>query len=125
MPRWLTIPAAAVLAAALGGIALDASPAAATEGEVTAYAWANKPTLASYHPSAAYAYNSTGGDITVTRASAGVYTVVVEGAATTGGVAQAQAYGVRHAGRVHDGGVGRDHRPGDRPADLRALLHLA
>jgi hypothetical protein len=47
-----------------------------------AWAWANNPTSASYSPSATYSYNSSGGDITITRISTGHYTVSFEGLRT-------------------------------------------
>jgi hypothetical protein len=83
--------------AALIGLAVPvllATPAAAdVDDEVVAYAWANDPTSASYHPDATYAYNSAGGPITINRSSAGRYTVVFGDAAATGGVVHVQAYG--------------------------------
>ena len=59
------------------------------------YAWANDPSSSSYTPSETYAYNSTGGEITITRNRVGNYTVrfagLTEGAA--GGNVQATSYG--------------------------------
>ena len=40
-----------------------------------AFAWADQPTAASYTPSSLYSYNRLGGDIQITRTSAGVYSV--------------------------------------------------
>jgi len=43
-----------------------------------AYAWANRPTAASYIPAPQYAYNSAGGPIRIARQSTGVYDVAFE-----------------------------------------------
>jgi hypothetical protein len=40
-----------------------------------AFAWANQPAAASYTPDTTYSYNYLGGPITITRSSAGVYSV--------------------------------------------------
>jgi hypothetical protein len=60
------------------------------------YAWANNPTTASYAPMASYAYNSSGGDIQVTRSAPGSYAVRfagLGGQGTSGGHVQVTAYG--------------------------------
>ncbi|MCH7231358.1 hypothetical protein L0U85_10935 [Glycomyces sp. L485] len=64
--------------------------------EVSAYVWANRPTVDDYEPAPGYAYNSTGG-VQVSRHGTGSYTVVFEGAApvrwANGGVVHTSAYG--------------------------------
>ncbi|MFI7577476.1 hypothetical protein [Micromonospora sp. NPDC049497] len=95
----------AVLAALLIGAGLVApapasgEPLPTTYQPVTATVWANSPTTtAEYRPGGGYTANSTGGDVFVRRTGTGAYTVILEGAATTGGVAHAVAYG---GGPVH------------------------
>jgi hypothetical protein len=60
------------------------SAGAATTGK-GAYVWANQPSSASYTPSAAYAYDSAGGTITITRSGAGAYTVRFPNLGSVGG----------------------------------------
>jgi len=63
-------------------------------GTQTGYAWANSPTSASYTPSAAYSFNSSGGANTITRSSTGDYTVRMAGLASpVGGNVQVSGYG--------------------------------
>lgn len=45
----------------------------------SAYLWADQPSTASYTPTSAYSFNSTGGTNTITRAAAGTYTVNLPG----------------------------------------------
>ncbi|NJP31174.1 hypothetical protein [Micromonospora thermarum] len=65
---------------------------------VTATVWADQPTTAEYTVTNAYTANSTEGDVVVRRTGTGAYTVVLQGAATSGGVAHVVAYG---GGPVH------------------------
>ncbi len=61
-----------------------------------AYAWANNPTSANYTPSATYAYNSSGGAITIMRSGTGRYAVRFAGLGgngTAGGHVQVTGYG--------------------------------
>ena len=60
------------------------------------YVWANNPTASSYTPSTQYSYNSTGGAITITQSSVGVYRVqfsALGGDGQAGGNVQVTAYG--------------------------------
>jgi secreted trypsin-like serine protease len=57
------------------------------------FVWGNQPTTASYTPSLAYQRNSTGGTNTITRSSAGVYTVSMPGLGQPNGNVQVTAYG--------------------------------
>ena len=67
-------------------------PQAATSG--LGYAWANNPTSASYTPNAAYAYNGSGGSVSITRSGTGVYAVTFAGLSSgAGGDVQVTAYG--------------------------------
>jgi Zn-dependent metalloprotease len=64
--------------------------------ERVGYAWANNPTAASYTPMAAYAYNSSGGAITINRSSVGRYVVQfagLGGGSSFGGSVQVTSYG--------------------------------
>jgi hypothetical protein len=57
------------------------------------FAWANQPTAASYSPDPNYAYNTSGGAITISRSSAGNYGVVFAGLSGVGGTVQITSYG--------------------------------
>jgi hypothetical protein len=64
--------------------------------ERVGYAWANNPSAASYAPMAAYAYNSAGGPITITRNGVGRYAVQfagLGGGSSFGGNVQVTSYG--------------------------------
>jgi hypothetical protein len=63
----------------------------ASEG--MAYLWADQPTEASYTPSLAYQYNSTGIANTMTRKGTGSYTATIPGLTRNGGDVQITAYG--------------------------------
>ncbi|MGB2568857.1 hypothetical protein ACPFP2_10450 [Micromonospora citrea] len=65
---------------------------------VTATVWADQPTTTEYVVTNRWSANSTDGDVIVRRTGTGAYTVVLEGAATSGGVAHVVAYG---GGPVH------------------------
>ena len=65
-------------------------------GSGQGYAWADKPTQPNYTPSSAYSYNSSGGNIKVTRKGVGTYAIRfagLGGRGTAGGHAQVSAYG--------------------------------
>ncbi|MEH1016141.1 hypothetical protein V6U90_23890 [Micromonospora sp. CPCC 206060] len=106
--RWrasaLTAGLATLLAGALAGPLSTASapasagPVGTLATEVTATVWAHSPTTAEYQITGGYTVNSTGNPVTIRRTSVGAYTVVLEGAATSGGVAHVVAYG---GGPVH------------------------
>lgn len=73
-----------------------ALPTVASAQAKLAYAWANDATAASYTPSASYAFNSTGGLISIQRTSAGAYLVTfvgLGGGGSAGGHVQVTAYG--------------------------------
>jgi hypothetical protein len=72
---------------------LPIRPAAAVAAPVSGYVWANQPSVTDYTVSHIWAYNSTGGDITIHRSSAGVYHVRFRGMAVPGGIAHARPYG--------------------------------
>ncbi len=57
------------------------------------WVWANQTTAASYTPATGYQYNSTGASNSVTRSSAGRYTVRFAGLGGSGGNVQVTAYG--------------------------------
>jgi hypothetical protein len=61
-------------------------------GRGLAYLWADQPTLASYTPSGAFQYNSTGALNTVIRNGTGDYKVTLPGLTRTGGSVQVTAY---------------------------------
>ena len=66
----------AALAALFAGAGLGAANAATAIGWV----WADQPdAVAAYTPSTGYSYNSSGGAVTVTPSSTGVYTVAFDG----------------------------------------------
>lgn len=65
----------------------------AAAAQPKAFVWANEPSSASYTPSAQLAYNSSGGAVTITRASTGAYNVTFAGLARGGGKVQAAVYG--------------------------------
>ena len=48
------------------------------------FVWGDQPTNAIYAPSAAYAYNSTGGAIKITRSAVGIYRVTFAGLGAAG-----------------------------------------
>ncbi|ACY15595.1 hypothetical protein [Haliangium ochraceum] len=58
-----------------------------------AYVWANQPASASYTPSAAYQFNSSGQTNTITRQGTGAYTVSLPGQSAAGGTLEVTAYG--------------------------------
>jgi hypothetical protein len=91
--RWTVMRASVVLAMTATVALLPAGPAAAVPGPVDGYVWANQPGTADYTIGHAWAYNSTGGDITIHRVSAGSYHVRFVGMAVPGGVAHARPYG--------------------------------
>lgn len=70
--RLLASAAFTLAATALG---LGSAEAATKVG----WAWANEPSSASYTPSTGYSYNSSGGGITISRSSTGVYLVTFTG----------------------------------------------
>ena len=57
------------------------------------YVWADQPGAASYTPSASYQRNSSGASNTITRSSAGVYSVKFPNLGTPGGTVDVTAYG--------------------------------
>lgn len=59
----------------------------------SAYLWANQPSTASYTPTSAYSFNSTGGINTITRAAAGTYTVNLPGLGGFNGSVLVTAHG--------------------------------
>jgi len=74
---------------------------AAPVGSPLAYALADQPAVAGpYTPDAAYQYNSLGGPMTVTRASAGAYQVIVPGFGGTAGSSR-----MAIAAAVNDGAI--------------------
>ncbi|WP_203997647.1 hypothetical protein [Virgisporangium aurantiacum] len=81
------------LAAALLVILFAPVPAFAGPGAVDGYVWVDQPSTVDYTVGHAWRHNSTGGDITVHRPSAGVYRLTFEGMAGSGGVAHARPYG--------------------------------
>ncbi|MER6753392.1 hypothetical protein ABT235_04320 [Micromonospora echinofusca] len=97
--RGRTLRGAVALAVLLAGAALARPVPAAAEPlpdpnpTVTATVWAHSPTTAEYRITGGYSAHSGDGDIVVRRTGTGAYTVVLEGAATSGGVAHAVAYG--------------------------------
>jgi hypothetical protein len=64
-------------------------------GTPTGYVWADQPSTASYTPNTTYQYNSSGSSVnnTVTRSSAGVYTVHMPNLAGVEGNVHVSAYG--------------------------------
>src|SRR5436305_1152737 len=81
-----------VLFAILAALALPILASAQKSG----YVWADNPTSASYTPSPTYAFNSSGGTITITRSGIGVYAVKFSGlggGASAGGNVLVTAYG--------------------------------
>ncbi|MER7455722.1 hypothetical protein [Micromonospora sp. NPDC126480] len=75
-----------------------ADPIPAIDPVVTATVWADRPTTTEYVVTNGWTANSTDGDVVVRRTGTGAYTVELEGAATSGGVAHVVAYG---GGPVH------------------------
>jgi hypothetical protein len=72
------------------------APTPTTANGRLGYAWADQPTAADYSPNAAYAHNSGGGDISVTRTGVGAYTVTFAGLGgngQAGGHVQVTPYG--------------------------------
>jgi hypothetical protein len=70
------------------------------------YVWADDPASASYTPPAEWAFNSSGGAVTIIRDSTGVYTVTFAGLGSNGdpgGNVQVTKYGAA-AGVCHVGG---------------------
>jgi len=79
---------------ALGGALLAVAPGVAQAATaVDGYVWADQPSTPSYTVTHSWKRNSTGGDIRVDRASAGVYAVRFVGMGVPGGVAHARPYG--------------------------------
>ena len=74
---------------------LSAPQAQTFADAVRLYVWANEPTTASYTPSSSFSYSTSGGDITITRSSAGSYQIVADGLAgvAAGGTMMVTAYG--------------------------------
>ncbi|MER7330579.1 MULTISPECIES: hypothetical protein [unclassified Micromonospora] len=70
-----------------------ADPLPVINPTITATVWAHSPTTAEYRITGGYSVHSGEGDVVVRRTGTGAYTVVLEGGATTGGVAHAVAYG--------------------------------
>jgi hypothetical protein len=62
-------------------------------GQLVAYVWAENAKAASYSPSEGYRFVASKGAVTITRASAGVYTVKIGNSGVSGGHAQVTAYG--------------------------------
>src|SRR5688500_12156699 len=91
--RWTVTRALAVLVMMATVALLPAGPAAAVPGPVDGYVWANQPGTADYTITHAWAYNSTGGDISIHRVSAGNYHVRFGGMSVPGGIAHARPYG--------------------------------
>jgi hypothetical protein len=66
------------------------------QGEGWGYVWADKPTESKYTPTEAYSYNSSGGEIEISRRSTGRYKVTfygLGGGKIAGGNVQVTAYG--------------------------------
>jgi hypothetical protein len=91
-----------------------------------AYAWADKPTAASYAPIAAYSSNPAGSPVAVTRQEAGVYKVVWTDLASEllgAGNVQVTAYGGNAQCKFFlgamDGALVRCFAPNGPPADSR------
>jgi hypothetical protein len=62
---------------------LGANPPLASRNGKMAYAWLDQPTSASYTPDAGFAFNSSGGSVTVTRSGVGSYSVSFAGLSPT------------------------------------------
>jgi hypothetical protein len=82
----------------------------------SAYLWANQPSTASYTPSAAYSFNSTGGVNTITRAAAGTYTVNLPGLGGANGNVLVTAHG---NSSTHCNVALWGSAPGNRPVEVR------
>ncbi|WBB47927.1 hypothetical protein O3597_22825 [Verrucosispora sp. WMMA2044] len=100
MRRWTRLRVGLVMLA-MGAVL--APPAAATAdplptGAVIATVWANQPAAAEYTVDNGWSWSSTEGDIVVRRTGTGAYTVELQHAATSTGVAHVVAYG---GGPVH------------------------
>lgn len=91
--RVWTLGCLAFATAALGLAPADAAVAVPPPAPVNGYVWANQPGTADYVIAHSWAYNSTGGAISVHRAAAGDYEVRFAGMAGSGGVAHARPYG--------------------------------
>jgi hypothetical protein len=76
-----------------GGLALTVPAPAYAVAAADGYVWANQPSTASYIAATGYVYNSTGGDVEITRSSAGRYRVQFHGMGGSGGVAHVRRYG--------------------------------
>ncbi len=89
------------------------------------YVWADQPTSADYRPSTSYSHNPGGGEIRVTRASTGSYSVRFSGwSGSTGGNAQVTAYSAgKERCQVASWGTAnvnvRCFNPAGQPADTR------
>ncbi|MFV2113997.1 hypothetical protein ACFHW0_16890 [Micromonospora sp. LOL_025] len=94
-----TLRGAVALAVLLAGAVLArpvpavADPLPDPNPTVTATVWAHAPTTTEYRITGGYSAHSGDGDVVVRRTGTGAYTVALEGAATSGGVAHAVAYG--------------------------------
>jgi len=67
------------------------------------FAWASQPTTASYSPDPSYAFNSSGGAITISRTSAGNYEVAFAGLNGVGGTVQVTSYGLGNSSCFSNG----------------------
>lgn len=63
------------LALLLGGASLGAAQA----GQKVGWVWADQPESANYTPDTDYSFNSSGGNVSISRSSAGTYTVAFPG----------------------------------------------
>lgn len=82
----------------------------------SAYLWADQPGAASYVPSPAYSFNSTGGTNTITRAAAGTYTVNLPGLGGANGNVLVTAHG---STSTHCNVALWGSSPGNRPIEVR------
>ena len=85
-------------------------------GAPGAYLWANQPSTASYAPTSAYSFNSTGGTNTITRAAAGTYTVNLPGLGGANGSVLVTAHG---SSSTHCNVTLWGSSPGNRPIEVR------
>ncbi|MDM4719299.1 hypothetical protein QTQ03_06690 [Micromonospora sp. WMMA1363] len=84
---------ATLLALVVGATQTGPAPAAAAPAGVTATVYSYLPTKSEYRVDSRYATVSTGGGVVVRRTGTGAYTVILEEAASDGGVAHVTAYG--------------------------------
>jgi len=85
--------ALAAVAALGGGLAVAAPLPAYAVVAADGYVWANQPSTANYIAATGYEYNSTGGDVEITRSGTGRYRVQFHGMGGSGGVAHVRRYG--------------------------------